>query len=237
MSTIQVGKSAATQLKAGAAILAAARTVDTRLIKDRLAAFDRAQQGYADAHAKLLKAEADLETAQAEFRTEQEGVVDGLARALLADGQPLRHPFAGFATATPGAIMRMPPADAVKALPQLIATIRRSKTLGKLTLQALPAAEKATRAMEQAVTRMDDLRTAAHNAHATRDAVAQKWEAALGALKRGARAAADDGAPTLYATLFERPGRTSGKNHKAAPPAAPQPSATPSPTPPPEPAA
>ena len=89
------------------------------------------------------------------------------------------------------------------------------------------------------MTRIDDLRTAAHNAHATRDAVAHKWEAALAALKRGARAAADDGAPTLYATLFERPGRTNGKNHKAAPPAAPQSSATPgpSPTPPPEPAA
>ncbi|HEX7407052.1 MAG TPA: hypothetical protein VF515_05305 [Candidatus Binatia bacterium] len=182
MSTIQVGKSAATQLKAGAAILAAARTVDTRLIKDRLGAFDRAQQGYADAHAKVLQAEASLETAQVEFRTEQEAVVDGLARALLADGQPLRHPFAGFGAATQGAIMHMPPGEVVKALPQLIATIRRSKTLGKLTLQALPAAEKATRAMDQAVTRMDDLRTAAHNAHATRDAVAQKWEAALGAL-------------------------------------------------------
>ena len=247
MSTIQVGKSAAAQLKAGAAILAAARTADTRLIKDRLAAFDRAHQGYADAHAQLLQAETALKTAQAEFRTEQQGVVDGLARALLADGQPLRDPFAGFGAATTGALMHMPPGEAVKALPQLIATVRRSKTLGKVTLQALPAAEKATHAMDQAATRMDDLRTAAHSAHATRDAVAQKWEAALAALKRGARAAADDGAPTLYATLFERPGRTNGKNHKtaqpaaplAAPPAAPQPTATPgpSPTPPPEPAA
>ena len=242
MSTIQVGKSAAAQLKAGAAILAAARTADTRLIKDRLAAFDRAQQCYADAHAQLLQAETALETTQAEFRTQQQVVVDGLARGLLADGQPLRDQFAGFGAATTGALMHMPPGEAVKALPQLIATIRRSKTLGKLTSQALPAAEKATRAMDQAVTRMDDLRTAAHSAHATRAAVAHKWEAALAALKRGARAAADDGARTLYATLFERPGRTNGKNHKAAPlaapPAAPQPSATPgpSPTPPPEPA-
>ena len=242
MSTTRVGKSAAAQLKPGAAILAAARTADTRLIKDRLAAFDRAQQGYADAHAQLLQAEAALETAQAEFRTEQQGVVDALARALLADGQPLRDPFAGFGAAPTGTLMRMPPGEAVKALPQLIATIRRSKTLGKLTSQALPAAEKATRAMDQAVTRMDDLRTAAHSAHATRAAVAHKWEAALGALKRGARAAADDGAPTLYATLFERPSRTNGKNHKAAqpagPPAAPQPSVMPdpSPTPTPEPA-
>ena len=214
MSTIQVGKSASGQLKAGAAILAAAQTTDTRLIKDRLAAFDRAQQGYANAYATLQEAQADLETAQAQFRTEQQGVVDALARALVADGQPLRNPFAGFGAATVSTFMHLPPDAAVKELPQLIATLRRSKTLGKLTLQALPAAEKATRALDQALARMDGLRTAAHNARATRDAVAQKWEAAFAALKRGARSAADDGAPTLYATLFDRPGRTNGKNNK-----------------------
>jgi hypothetical protein len=30
----------------------------------------------------------------------------------------------------------------------------------------------------------------------------QGWESALAALRRGARAAADEGAPDLYATLF-----------------------------------
>ena len=148
---------------------------------------------------------------------------------------PLRNPFVGFGAMTTGTLMRPPPGEAMRALPQLIVTIRRSKTLGKSTLQALPTAEKATRAMDQAVTRINELRTAVHNAHATRDAVAQIWEAALGALKRGARAAADDGAPTLYATLLERPSRTNGKNHKSVPPAAPQPSVTPSPNPPPPP--
>ena len=113
---------------------------------------------YANAHATLQQAQADLETAQAQFRTEQQGVVDALARALVADGQPLRNPFAGFGTATVSTFMHLPPDEAVKELPQLIATLRRSKTLGKLTLQALPAAEKATRALDQALTRMDGLR-------------------------------------------------------------------------------
>jgi hypothetical protein len=49
--------------------------------------------------------------------------------------------------------------------------------------------------------------------------------------------AADDGAPTLYATLFDRPARTNAKNHKPAPAPAPTPSPVVTPTPQPEPAA
>ncbi|MGD0949007.1 MAG: hypothetical protein ABSA52_16470 [Candidatus Binatia bacterium] len=229
MSTIDVGKSANTQLKSGAAILAAAGTVDTRLIKDRLRTFQEAQQTYADAHAKVQHAEAVLAKAQAQFRTEQRAVVDTLARALVADGQQLRKPFAAFGTVTMGALIHMPAADAVKALPELVAAIRRSKTLGKVTLQAVPGAEKTTRGMEQALAHIEALGSTVYDARATRHAVAQAWEAALGALKRGARAAADDGAPALYATLFDRPARTKANNHKPAP--APTPSAPSAPEP------
>jgi uncharacterized protein YgbK (DUF1537 family) len=229
MTTIDVGKSAGTQLKSGAAILAAARTVDTRLIKDRLAAFARVQQGYADAHAKVQQGATELEKAQAQFRSEQQRVVDALARALVADGQPLRKPFAAFGPVTMGALTRMPPAAAIKALAELIAALRRSKTLGKVTLQTLPDAEKTARGMEQALARIEVLGTAAGDAHATRDAVKQTWDTALGALKRGARAAADDGAPGLYTTLFARPARPNGKNHKPAP-TPPAPSAVAAPT-------
>ncbi len=239
MSTITVGKSTTRQINAGAAILAAARTVDTRLIKDRLAAFDRAQQGYVQAQAKVQQADAEVEKAHAQFRTEQQGLVDTLARALVADGQPLRDPFAAFAGLQTGVLMRLAPAEAAKALPELVAAIRRSKTLGKGTLQAVQSAEKVTRGMEPALARLEALRTVVRDARATRDAVAQAWELALGALKRGARAAADDGAPNLYATLFERAARTSTKASKPTPQPSPQPSSLPAaaPTSTPEPAA
>ena len=197
MSTITVGKSTTRQLNAGAAILAAARTADTRLIKDRLAAFERAQHGYVQAHAKMQQAEAEVEKAQAQFRTEEQGLVDTLARALVADGQPLRDPFAAFANLPTGALMRLAPAEAAKALPELVAAIRRSKTVGKGTLQAVQSVEKVTRGLEPALVRLEMLRTAARDTRATREAVAQAWELALGAVKRGARAAADDGAPNL----------------------------------------
>ncbi len=49
------------------------------------------------------------------------------------------------------------------------------------------------------------------------------WATALAALKRGARAAADDGAPTLYAALFDRPGRSNGKASRSKPEPVPPP--------------
>jgi hypothetical protein len=237
MPGIYVGRSAGSQIKLGAAILAAARTADTQLIKDRLAAFEQVQQRYAHAHAKVEEVEVELTKAQGQFRVDQQAVVDALARALVADGQPLRNPFAPFGTARMGALIHMPPADAAKALPELLVAIRRSKVVGKPTLQAVQNAAKVASDMEQAVAHLEKLGTAVRDARSSRDAVAPAWEAALGALRRGARAAADDGAQTLYATLFDRPARSNAKNHKSAPAPAPTSSPGVSPTPQPEPAA
>ncbi len=77
---------------------------------------------------------------------------------------------------------------------------------------------------------MDKLQASVRDARRTRDAVAQGWESALAALKRGARAAADDGAPQLYATLFAPAGRSASKSSKPAPVAPPPaPAAEPAP--------
>ena len=54
------------------------------------------------------------------------------------------------------------------------------------------------------------------------------WVTALAGLKRGARAALDDGAPHLYVTLFERPGTPAPR--KAKPTPTPPSPAPPSPT-------
>jgi hypothetical protein len=154
---------------------------------------------------------------------------------LVADGQPLRNSFKAFGAASTGALMRMQPADVVKTLPPLIGGLRRSKALGKATLQMLPGAEKTIRGMDQALADMEARRTVVQEARATGAAIAQNWETALAALKRGARAAADDGAPTLYAILFDRPERPSSKAAKTPPPA---PLSSPAASPPqPEPAA
>ena len=241
MATLQVGTRAASQLNAGVSILAAARTVYTRLIKARLAGFERAQRAYGAADDRVRAAEAQLSAAQTrlgELDVDQDEAVDAVARALIVDGRARTNPFTGFAPLAPGQLMKLPIADEVQAIHQLVAAVERAKGLGKPTLQAAQAAEKAAQAVEQGLAQIDKLQGIVREARHTRDAVAQTWATALAALKRGARAAADDGAPTLYASLFDRParpngkpnGRSNGKSHKppvpAPSPPAPQPVAT-----------
>jgi hypothetical protein len=236
MATINIGTSAMSHLNAGASILAAARTVETRLIKVRLAAFERAQRSYSAAHDKVGAAEAQLGAAQTrlgELDADQDETVDALARALVAEGQPFNNPFGAFGPLAPRKLMAQPVADEVRAIHQLVAAVQRGKGVSKPTLQAAQTAEKAARAVEQQLAQIEKLQESTREARHTRDAVAQGWAKDLAALKRGARAASDDGAQHLYATLFDRPVRPSTKNGKAShavTPAEPVPTPTASPT-------
>ncbi len=166
-------------------------------------------------------AEGQLSAAQSRLSERdavQDEAVETLARALVADGQPRVNPFATFGAAAPTAIMRLPIMEETKAIHALVAAVQRNKKLTKPTLQAAQALDKAVHAVEQALQPLDALDAAVRAARHTRDAIGQTWDTALAALKRGARAASDDGAPQLYATLFDRPSRPVAKNGKPAPP-------------------
>jgi len=229
MATIDVGNSISSQLNAGASILAAARTVDTRLVKGRLAAFERAQRSYSTVHDKVSAAEAVLNAATTrlgELNADQHDAIDALARALIADGEPRTNPFRAFGPLPPGKLIAQNNGDGLKAVHQLVTAVQRAKGISKPALQAAQAAERAARAVEQQLAQIEKLRDTVREARHTRDAMAQGWATELAAFKRGARAAADDGAPHLYSTLFDRPARTNGKSAKPAPepPPAPVPS-------------
>jgi len=206
------------RLQTGAAILAAAKAVDTRLVKARLTAFEGAHRSYADAQHKVDAAEAQLRTVQVklgECEVAQAEAVEALVRSLIFDGQPRKKPFDDFGVPAPSKLVNLPAADKAKAVHQLAAAVQRSKNASKVTVQTAQAAEKAATAIEQALAPVEKLQAAVRDARHTRDAVAQGWESTLAALKRGARAAADDGAPQLYATLFGRAnGRTNHRNNK-----------------------
>jgi hypothetical protein len=238
MATMKIGSSAGSQLDAGSSVLAAARTVDTRAIKTRLAGFERAQRAYSAAHEKVRAAEAKLSAAQrqlGELDVDQDEAVDSVARALVADGHSRANPFAAFGAPAPSKIIGMTVAEEVKAIHQLMTAVQRNKSITKPTLQATQAAEKAAHAVEQALVGIEKLQAAVREARHLRDAVAQTWATAFAALKRGARAAVDEGGAHLYPTLFDRPNRPNGKNGKRtaeatptqAPSPAPQPAATP----------
>ncbi|MFI5365257.1 MAG: hypothetical protein ACHQ4J_06500 [Candidatus Binatia bacterium] len=230
MGTIRVGATPGSRLEAGASILAAARTTDTRLIKDRLAAFERAQRAYTDAQQKVDALEVELTAAQrglSECDAAQDAAVEVLARALVGDGQPRTKPFEAFGAPSPAAILRLPVVDKAKVLAALVTAVQCTKTVSKATLQVARDVDKAVRAVEQALAPIDKLTATLREARRTRDAAGADWDAALATLKRGARAASDDGAPQLYAILFDRPTRTNGKNGKRQPTPAPTPTPAP----------
>ncbi len=75
---------------------------------------------------------------------------------------------------------------------------------GALTgIDELTAAEKAAKAVTTALAAVAPALKATDGARSRRDALVQPWETAFAALKRGARAAEDDGAKGLFAALFE----------------------------------
>ena len=68
--------------------------------------------------------------------------------------------------------------------------------------EAAQAADKAAIVVEETLAPVAKLQDSVRHARRMRDALGQGWESALAALRRGAHAAADEGAPDLYAALF-----------------------------------
>ena len=202
------------RLQLGVSVLAAARAVDTRLVEARLASFDRAHRSYVSAQREVDTAESQLRAAQArlaECDVIQDEAVETLARALVGDGKPRANPFEPCGAPPPSALTRLPFAEAAQAVHQLVAAVQRGKGASPVTLEAATAAAEAARTVEEACAPTASLQDTVRDARRMRDAVAQGWESALAALRRGCRAAADDGAPDLYATLFPPVVRTRPK--------------------------
>src|SRR6185295_18170994 len=102
------------------------------------------------------------------------------------------------------------------AIHQLVAAVLRSKGVSEAVTKAAEAANKAATAVEEALPPMAKLEDDARDARRTRDAVGQKWEAAIAALRRVAGAAADEGAPDLYPTLFPKVTKPASSKTKPA---------------------
>lgn len=223
-----------TRLQLGASVLSAARAIDTRLVRTRLGRFERVHRNYVNAQRKFESAESQFRAAQTQLvdcDAIQDEAVENLARALVGDGQPRGNPFEAFGAPAPGTLTRLPFAEAPQSVHQLVATVQRSKGASKGTIEAAEAADKAATVVEEAVATAAKLQDAVRHARRMRDALNQGWDSALGALRRGAQAAADEGAPDLYATLFPPMTRASTKTRtpeEQAPTATETPTATPS---------
>jgi hypothetical protein len=220
MRTRKLGVNPSRRLDVGGAVLAAARVTDIEVVKARLAAF-------ANAHRKFVEAQDQVEAAEAQVRegqvglarrdAEQDEAVEGLAAALVSRGQPRSNPFAAFGTAAPWTVKKMKPEAQARAIYQLVIAVQGEKPVGKAVLAAAAAAEQAARKAEAAFTALKKLQQKLADTRRVRDTAGQAWDRSLAALKRGARAAADDGAPSLYAALFGQLTRPAKKAAKPAP--------------------
>ncbi len=209
-----------TRLEMGAAILAAAESHSTRHIDRRLTAFIAAQRRFVVAQRRVDAADERLRATLARVAARdraQDAALEGLARALVAEGQPRRNPFAAFGSAAPSELKDIAAAEEAKAIHQLVGAVRGHKLVGKATLDAAQVAEKAARAVEAALVPLAALEQQSRTSRQRRDTIGHEWDAAMSALRRGARAAADDGAPGLYTALFGRFLRSAPRKRKPEP--------------------
>lgn len=198
------------RLERGALVLAAAGAVDTRLVEPRLRRFEKAHRQYVDAQRRVDAAEAAFDAARVrvrELRAVQGDALETLACALVGDGHHRRNPFTAFGAPSPWTIGRLAASDGVTAIARLVEAVMRQRDASPRSVHAAQAPLEAARAVEQALASLARLEDDARVARATRDAIGVAWDAALAALQSKARAAADDGAPGLYATLFPPPRR------------------------------
>ncbi len=103
------------------------------------------------------------------------------------------------------------------ALGKLAAAVRRDASLSRQSHAAANAIDRKAAAIIAIVREIEPQEKAMAEARAARDAVAGRWDAALAVLRRGVRAAEDDGAAGLYAGLFGRSRQRTAKRTKAPP--------------------
>ncbi|MDI3285502.1 hypothetical protein [Polyangium sp. 15x6] len=221
MPTIQSGGSPGTRVEAGDAVLSAAASVDTAPIAARVAAFQKVHADYSAADAAARKASDALRAQQekvAEADVDQDDSVDTLANVLPADGLPRANPFKPFGVAAPHKVKDLGYAREAKVLLGLEKAILKKKaSFSPQTVEAAKAAGNAARKVEAVLKPIVKLEKARADAMAKRDALEQAWETAFASLKRGAKAAEDDGHRGLHAALFERaaPAKKKARARKA----------------------
>jgi hypothetical protein len=206
MPTLKTTPNPKGRIELGDIVLAAAKTADTKQVKARLAAFAQAHKAFAAAQANVIKAEEARRKALAEVAdrdVQQDEAVMALAAALAGDGLPRVNPFKPLGFEAPSTIVNLGYEREARVVTSLSQMVNRRRDLGKASHFASITLGRAAAAVLAAIEAARPFEGARRAALAQRDALEQPWETALASLKRGARAAADEGAPALYSVLFE----------------------------------
>jgi len=196
------------RLRTGEMILAAAAVCDTRGVADCLANFAAQQRDYVDAQSELVATEQRLRDERsrvAEVEAACDRATEFLARVLILDnGRDLRRPFAGYPVPPPSLFARLGLGNKVRAVQRLTAALQREAGLSSQVQQAVVALQQAAEQVAMAQAPMAELEAAVRTVRYRRDAIGDRWDAALALLRLKARLAEDAGATGLYTALFRR---------------------------------
>jgi hypothetical protein len=201
----------ANRLPVGARILEAATLTDTTLVAARLSAFTAVHRRFEEAQAVVSEVQqrADAITTRiAAAEAAHDAAVEDLVYALLADRKPRRNAFSDYGDESPSGLRHRGPADKVSATAALVAAVAADPDVSAQSRTAADALRAASQELAALLEPLGPVEAELRRARAARDAIADEWDDAVGALRRGARVAADEGATNLYSILFGSIGRT-----------------------------
>ncbi len=208
MATLQTNNGPASRTEAGDHVLNAAESLGAagkKPIAGRLAAFEKAHLAFVSADGVVKAADRTIRAQQAkvgEADVVQDEGVDALATAAVGEGMPRLAPFKLFGFDSPGSIKKMGHTAEAKVVLALAAKVLKRKPPLPKSRKAAKALAAAGKAVLAAAAPLEGLEKKRKTAMSKRGAVELAWEKAFAAVKRGARAAEDDGAIGLYETLF-----------------------------------
>lgn len=208
MPTVKTDQKSVTGRKdAGDAVIAAAKTQDTKKVRAQLAAFTKAHGAYALALTKVSAAESVRDLAQravGEADAAQDAAIEDLARVLVSEKASRQSPLKGLTKYSVSDLKNLAVAKEAAEAQKIVAALNKrekpSKELKRVTKE-LAASSAAVLKAITSVTPREKLYQDTLNA---RDALGQPWETTLAYLKRAVRVAEDNGATGLFAALFQR---------------------------------
>jgi len=208
VATLKSSNGPGSRVDAGNHVLDAAESLgqaSMKLVGARFATFVKVHSAYVKAEEAVKGADSKVRAQQGKVGTAdvaQDEVVDELASALAGEGMPRMSPFKPFGFASPTDIKKMgDTAEATEVTRLAAAVLKRKPPLPKSRAAATKLA-RAAKAVHAAAAPLETLLKNRRTAISKRDALELGWETAFASLKRGARAAEDDGALGLYDSLF-----------------------------------
>jgi hypothetical protein len=207
VGTLQSNNSPSSRVEVGNHLLSAAAALGARTkpIAVRLTTFRKTHATYAKADGAVKRADEKVRAQQAkvgEADVLQDEGVDTLASTLVGEGLPRLSPFKPFGFGPPGAIKKMGYGAEAEEVLRLADAVHKRKPALVKSKQAATALAAAAKQVQATIVPLDKLLATRSAAISKRDALEQAWETAFASLKRGARAAEDDGAAGLFDALF-----------------------------------